>query len=114
MLAEADPTVVAAGVAASGLVIVALVNLIGGHSSRKRIETAIDTGNGTPLGPTVYKLSGAVEVVIAQLHQNTRETLELGQKLDHHIAQVEAQSQDYFENVKPVVDRRRVDQGKAK
>lgn len=89
MIAAADPTVVGAAIATGGLIVVALVNLAGGRSSRKRIEDAIDTGNGSSLGHTVYKLAGAVEVAIAGLHTNTKETLELRADMDAHQRQLD-------------------------
>lgn len=87
MLAELGPDttgVVVAIIGTLGLVGVAGMNLRSARASRHRIEEAIDTGNGTMLGPTVYRLAGAVEVAIAQLHTNTRETIQLGADMEEH------------------------------
>ena len=96
----------------TALVVAALIGLFAsGRSSRRRLEEAIDTGNGSKLGVTVHRMEGILEVVSGQIHTNTKEVLEVAAKLNAHIEEVRAQSDDYYENVKPVVDKLRKEQG---
>lgn len=55
-------------------------------------------------------MEGMLEIVSAQMHTNTKEVLAVGAKLDQHIEAVQAQTKDYIDNIRPVVDRIRLEQ----
>lgn len=87
--------------ASTALIVVAVISAVSawqGRRSRRverKVDQAIDnqdTGNGRNLGTTVHDLAQQQEVVLAQLHTNTRETIEQGQALRDHL---EASARDH-------------------
>lgn len=74
-----------------GLVIVALISVIGGIVTRQnhRVEAKVsetlakqDTGNDKGIGEVVHNIAQAQEILAAQLHTNTREILMVSAKAD--------------------------------
>lgn len=92
-------TVITAALAVIAVAIPAWLNARGARrearaarASAVRVETAVGTGNGKPIGPTtedissgVHRIEGAMELMRAQLHTNTREVVGVSNQLAEHL-----------------------------
>lgn len=80
--------------ASFALVIVAAIGAVGVWQGKRgrRVEAKMDqalsnqeTGNDKDIGATVHDLAQTSEVIVGQLHTNTRELLTLGDRFDTHL-----------------------------
>jgi hypothetical protein len=51
----------------------------------EELKSQADTGNGRSIGETVHDTDQTVELLAAMMHTNTKEVIELSNKLDGHI-----------------------------
>lgn len=81
-------TIVVAGIAATGSIVSAV--------RAARIDSKVDTGREQDIGSTIHGLDQTTEVILAQLHTNTQETLDVAvrvlaidEKLDQHMTKLD-------------------------
>jgi hypothetical protein len=59
----------------------------GSRRATSSIVKAVDTENGRSLGQTVHGMEQTQEVIVTQLHSNSRELGKLHEKIDDHIVE---------------------------
>jgi uncharacterized coiled-coil DUF342 family protein len=70
------------------------------------VKVDVDTGNGKDIGTTVHDIAQTVEVMQSQLHTNTREVLNLHDRLNEHhemLTEHLENARELSEEVLPVV-----------